>query len=94
MKIGAIIEKHYNTLEGLVKLSETPVYGSMSTEDIFQNCILTALKKYGNRDITEEEGLEYLKKTILTETHFAYRRKKNEKLLFVENLIIYDVSPE
>ena len=93
-KIGDIITKHYHELIKLATASDIPVYNSLMVEDILQNCFLTALNKYKETDISEENGLNYLKKTILNEVKFSYRRKKNDRLLLVENLLVHDKVDE
>ena len=90
MDINQIIDKHYSKLRALIKVSDIPIYNGNMTEDIFQNCILTALNKFQNEDIDEELGLEYLKRIISNEIRFSYRKKKKDKLLLVENLLAFD----
>lgn len=85
MTISDIIEKHYDTLKKGVN-GELVISQGRTTEDILQDVCLTALRKYKNTDISEEEGLSYLKKTLFTEKHFSYNRKKNEILIFTDNL--------
>ena len=85
MTISDIITKHYDTLKKGVN-GELVISQGRTTEDILQDVCLTALRKYKNTDISEEEGLSYLKKTLFTEKHFSYNRKKNEILIFTDNL--------
>lgn len=85
MTISDIITKHYDTLKKGVN-GELVISQGRTTEDILQDVCLTALRKYKNTDISEEEGLTYLKKTLFTEKHFSYNRKKNEILIFTDNL--------
>lgn len=94
MDINQIINKHFKTLKSLVKSSPVPIYNGFMDEDIFQSCILTAINKYHNEQVDENEGLEYLKRIILNETKFSYRKKKRDKLILVENIITYDREEE
>ena len=83
--ISDIISKHYNTLKKEVN-GEMVISQGRTTEDILQDVCITAIRKYKDNNITEEEGLTYLKKTLFTEKHFSWNRKKNEILVFTENL--------
>lgn len=85
MKINDIISKHYNTLHKEVN-GELVISQGRTTEDILQDVCITALRKYKNQDIEEEEGLAYLKKTLFTEKHFSWNRKKGEMILFTDTL--------
>lgn len=85
MTINDVISKHYNTLHKEVN-GELVISQGRTTEDILQDVCLTAMRKYKDTDISEEEGLSYLKKTLFTEKHFSYNRKKNEILIFTDNL--------
>lgn len=85
MTINDIISKHYKTLHNDVN-GELVISQGRTTEDILQDVCLTAIRKYKDSDITEEEGLAYLKKTLFTEKHFSWNRKKNEILVYVGNL--------
>lgn len=85
MTISDIISKHYNTLHKEVN-GELVISHSKTTEDILQDVCLTALRKFKNQDITEEEGLTYLKKTLFTEKHFSWNRKKTDMLVYTENI--------
>lgn len=85
MTISDIITKHYETLKKEVN-GELVISHSKTTEDILQDVCLTALRKYKNTDISEEEGLSYLKKTLFTEKHFSWNRKKTDIMVYMENL--------
>lgn len=85
MKINEILEKYYNTLKKEVN-GELVISQGRTTEDILQDVCITALRKYKNQDIEEEEGLAYLKKTLFTEKHFSWNRKKGELILFTDTL--------
>ena len=85
MLISDIIEKHYDTLKKEVN-GEKVISHSKTSEDILQDVCLTALRKYKDTDISEEEGLSYLKKTLFTEKHFSWNRKKTDILVYMENI--------
>ena len=85
MTISDIITKHYDTLKKDVN-GELVISHSKTSEDILQDVCLTALRKYKNTDISEEEGLTYLKKTLFTEKHFSWNRKKSDILVYMENI--------
>lgn len=85
MLISEIITRHYDTLKKEVN-GELVISHSKTSEDILQDVCLTALRKYKNTDISEEEGLTYLKKTLFTEKHFSWNRKKSDILVYMDNL--------
>ena len=85
MSIYDVIEKYFTILQKEVN-GELVISQSRTTEDILQDVCLTAIRKYKDQDITEEEGLHYLKKTLYTEKHFSWNRKKNEILVYTDTL--------
>ena len=85
MTISDIITKHYDTLKKEVN-GEKVISHSKTSEDILQDVCLTALRKYKNTDISEEEGLSYLKKTLFTEKHFSWNRKKTDILVYMADI--------
>ena len=85
MTISDIIEKHYDTLKKEVN-GELVISHSKTSEDILQDVCLTALRKYKNTDISEEEGLSYLKKTLFTEKHFSWNRKKSDIMVYMADI--------
>ena len=85
MTISDIITKHYDTLKKEVN-GEKVISHSKTSEDILQDVCLTALRKYKNTDISEEEGLSYLKKTLFTEKHFSWNRKKSDILVYMADI--------
>ena len=87
MKIHDILSKWYDTLHKEVS-GELVISQGRTTEDILQDVCITAMRKYKDHDIEEDEGLAYLKKTLYTEKHFSWNRKKGEILVFT------DVLPE
>ena len=85
MTISDIITKHYDTLKKEVN-GELVISHSKTSEDILQDVCLTALRKYKNTDISEEEGLTYLKKTLFPEKHFSWNRKKTDILVYMADI--------
>ena len=85
MTISDIITKHYDTLKKEVN-GELVISHSKTSEDILQDVCLTALRKYKNTDISEEEGLSYLKKTLFTEKHFSWNRKKSDIMVYMADV--------
>lgn len=86
MLIAEIITKNYNKLYKYCVTDNKIISQGRTPEDILQDVCVTALKKFGSNQIEENEGLTYLKKTLYTEKHFQYSRKKNELVLFGDNL--------
>ena len=76
MTISDIITKHYDTLKKEVN-GELVISHSKTSEE---------LRKNRNTDISEEEGLSYLKKTLFTEKHFSWNRKKTDIMVYMDNL--------
>lgn len=85
MTINDIITKHYHTLHKEVN-GDLVISQGRTTEDILQDVCLTAIRKFRDSKISEEDGLNYLKKTLFTEMHFSWNRKKGEMLIFTDNL--------
>lgn len=86
MNIRDIIAKHYNNLYNTFVNDNKVISQSYTPEDILNSVILTAIRKYDDKDIPEEEGLSYLKKTLYTEHKFKYARKKNEIIIFTDSI--------
>ena len=93
MTIGEIITKHFMEFSGMVRNTDTVIEEGNTYEDIFQNVIMTALKKYKG-DVDEEEGFDYIKKTFLLEVFFAPKRKKRDILVFTDAPVNIPVYPE
>ena len=81
MRISEVITKHYPELRVYVKHPDVSVENGNTQEDVFQNVMVTALKKYKG-DVDEEEAVHYLKMTLGAEMWFQVRRKKKDLLLF------------
>jgi hypothetical protein len=63
---------------------------SKTEEDILQDVCVTAMRKFKDKDISEKEGMDYLKLTLYNEQHFQINRKKKDKVIFVENIDDYE----
>lgn len=94
MTINEIISKHYSSFYAMLKNKKIPIYNSLTAEDVLQNVMITAINKFGDKQIKEEEGFEYIKKSLKTELHFSFKRKANERLIYTDNLTIYDKETE
>lgn len=84
MNIGEIITKYYNEFSGMVRNPDVVIENGNTMEDVFQSVMVTALKKFWG-DVEEDEGYNYIKKTLLYEFHFSYKRKKRDILLFPDS---------
>lgn len=84
MTIGEIITTHFNEFSGMVKNTDIVIEEGNTYEDIFQNVMMTALKKYKDKEVDENEGLEYIKKTFLLEVFFSPKRKNRDMLVFTD----------
>ena len=70
---------------GMVRNTDTVIEDSRTTEDLFDDAMLTALKKYKDKDVDEAEAYEYIRKTLLTEWFFAPKRKKKEIIIYTDS---------
>jgi len=85
MTIREIISNHYDELHSYCSADKV-ISLSKTEEDILQDVCMTACRKFKENDISEKDGISYLKKTLFTELHFQYPRKKGEILLFTDTL--------
>jgi DNA-directed RNA polymerase specialized sigma24 family protein len=89
MTINEIITNHYDELHAYCS-SDKVISLSKTEEDILQDVLVTAMKKFKDKEITEREGMDYLKLTLYNEQLFQKARLKKDKLTFVENIESYD----
>lgn len=89
MTIKEIISKHYDELHGYCTADKV-ISLSKTEEDILQDVCITAMKKFKEGDITEKEGMDYLKLTLYNEQLFQSARKKKDRLVLVENIESYE----
>lgn len=83
MTIGEIITKHFMEFSGMVRNTDTVIEEGNTYEDIFDEVMLTALKKYKG-EVDEKEGYEYIKKTLLLEFFFSKKRKSRDILFLTD----------
>lgn len=88
MNIRKIIEQHYDELHSYCSADKV-VSLSKTEEDILQDVCMTAMRKFKDKDISEKEGMDYLKLTLYNEQHFQMARKKKDKVIFVEDINLY-----
>lgn len=86
MKISDVITKHFDEFKSMVRNPDVVIENSNTSEDIFQSALLTAIKKYGDKDVDEIEAYEYTKKTILMEFLFCKKRIKKDMLVYMDYL--------
>lgn len=80
MKIGDVICLHFMEFSGMVRNTDTVIEEGNTYEDIFQDVMITALKKFKG-EVTEQEGYDYIRKTLLTEFFFSKKRKNRDLLV-------------
>ena len=76
MNIRDVITIHYNELYDMLRKKDLLISECKTEEDHLQDICLRAMNKYKDMDITEEEGLAYLTKTLLMT--FTFRWKKTD----------------
>lgn len=79
---------------GMVRNADTVIEDSRTSEDLFSDAMLTALRKYKDKDIDEQEGYEYIRKTLLTEFFFSKKRKKRDILVLSDTNTNYIVDKD
>ena len=72
MTIREILKKHYTSL--LAKCRDTKAINGKTELDLLGDICITAINKFKEKDITEEEGIDYLNKTLASEKFFQYKR--------------------
>ena len=78
MTITDILSKYYNDLYDMLRDKETLVSETKTDEDHLQDICLTAIRKYKDHEIDEEEGKTYLIKSLLMMLKFKYKRKDKD----------------
>lgn len=86
MKIEDIIEKYYEHFYNKIVRHNKVISQGRTPEDLLNDVCLTALRKYKNKEIDENEGYNYLKKTLYMENIFQYKRIKNETVIYTNSL--------
>ena len=90
MTINQIIDKYYPQFLEQCYNKDIPVYCGKTSEDILNDCVITLINKYGNKEIEEKEGYETFKKTFLMEEMFAHKKKDRDILVLSPDIDIYD----
>lgn len=93
MKINEVISKHFEELKSKCHNDDKIISMSRTSEDVLQDVCLTAMRKYKNKDVDEQEALAYLQKTLFYELKFQLNRI-DTKLVFVENFKNVDKADE
>lgn len=93
MTIRDIIEGHYEQLHNYCTTDKV-ISLSKTEEDILHDVLITAMRKFKDRDITEDDGMSYLKLTLYNEQLMQTRRICKDKLVFVEDISEYDRLPD
>lgn len=83
--INDVISKHYNELREKVN-ADVVVSMGRTGEDILQDVCVTAMRKFKDKQIDEDEGLSYLKRTLFTEQHFQLARLKREIVIYTDSI--------
>ena len=90
MKIEEGVSKYYDKLCSKCNNLDAVIYDSFTCQDILNETMIMAMKRFGSKDASEEEIYEYLKKIFFTELKFGFKRRRGEKLLFTDNLSIFE----
>ena len=69
----------------MLRDKDTLISETKTDEDHLQDICLTALRKYKEHDITEEEGKEYLIKSLLMMLKFKQKRRTKDTV-YIEEL--------
>ena len=90
MKVRECLEKYYPVLCSTCRNLEQVIYDSKTCEDILNDIIISAIRKYADKDMDEEELFQNIKKQFLLELKFSWKRRGAEKLVYFENLNFID----
>lgn len=83
MTVSEVITKHFMEFSGLVRNQDVVVENSRTSEDIFEDAIITTLKKFPG-EVDEFEAFNYIRKTFLTEVIFSYKKKGRDILVYTD----------
>ena len=92
MTISDILAKHYLDFLNLCTKTDTALYGGKTSEDLLSECCLTLLKRYKDKDLDEEEGVDMLKKTFLEKCFFSFKKKSSRKEKMIEYIADYPLN--
>lgn len=73
MKIQELIEKDYRLFTSWCR---NAAVNGRDERDVLHDTLIMALRHFEGKDITEEEGIAYVKKTFGAERFFRYKRKE------------------
>lgn len=93
MKINEIIKKHFDELKSKCHNDDRVISLSRTSEDVLQDVFLTALRKFKEKEIGEDEGVIYLQKTLWYELKFQQNRI-DTKIIYVDDLMPMDRGVE
>ena len=83
--IKKIIEEHYDELKERVdKHNDNSIF--QEPGDILHNQLLKAMKKYGDSEIEEDEGLAYIKRDLYFESQFIPKREHNLRFVDIDEI--------
>lgn len=85
MKINDIITKYFLELKSKCHNDDRVISMGRTSEDVLQDVCLTAVRKYRNKDVNEQEGLTYLLKTLFYELKFQ-RNRVDPRMVFTDDL--------
>lgn len=87
MTYREVVVKYFDEFKGTVRHPDIVVENGNTMEDVFMSAILTSLKKYEPDDeVDETEAYNYIRKTILSEYIFCFKRVKRDMLVLCENI--------
>lgn len=89
MKINDIITKYYEELKAKCHNDDRVISMGRTSQDVLQDVCLTAIRKYKNKEVSEEDGKAYLYKTLFYELKFQTNRI-DPKMVYTEDLTPYD----
>lgn len=89
MNIRDILSLHYAEFLAMCTNTDIALYGGKTSEDLLGEAVITAINKYKDSEITEEEGYEYIKKTFLEACLFAFKKKCYDKEKMIEFIADY-----
>lgn len=85
MKIKQIIERHYNELYDRTKeYNNNSIF--MEPGDILHNQLIRSINKFGETEISEDEGLAYIKRDLYFESKFIPKREHDIIFINVDDI--------
>lgn len=83
--ISAIISSYYDELHRMLRDKDCLISECKTDEDHLQDVCLTAIRKFKDTPIEEEEGKEYLTKSLLMMLKFKQKRR-DKNTVYIEDL--------